>query len=290
MGSHAKPRTTGRKTALSALALGATLTGVGLTAAALDPATAVLAAGGEGGATQLSGLSTPVAADMGPAADEISNLSSAPLGSISGLTNAVNGGASSALASAGALAGTATSGTLDVSTKAPATRDAVKPIRAAAPVGSGAGSASAPSSGGAATSSTPSSGSSGSSTTTTTDYNGKHAKTRSAAPPSDVTPLAAQATSGAASAASSVLPLAQGLLAKVPVASSLVQGSGVTGTAGGLLNTAAGTVGGTVDGSSGDPAAGAVGGLPLVGTLVGGSGNGQSTVAVPGLSSLSGLL
>ena len=46
MGSHAKPRTTGRKTALGALALGATLTGVGLTAAALDPATAVLTANG----------------------------------------------------------------------------------------------------------------------------------------------------------------------------------------------------------------------------------------------------
>ena len=58
MGSHAKPRTTGRKTALGALALGATLTGVGLTAAALDPATAVLTANGsnEGGTTQLSGL------------------------------------------------------------------------------------------------------------------------------------------------------------------------------------------------------------------------------------------
>ena len=68
MGSHSKPRTTGRKTAVGALALGATLTGVGLTAAALDPATAVLTASSadEGGITQLSGLSTPVADGTSP--------------------------------------------------------------------------------------------------------------------------------------------------------------------------------------------------------------------------------
>lgn len=40
MGSHAKPRTRVRSAALGALAVGATLTGVGLTAAALDPAMA----------------------------------------------------------------------------------------------------------------------------------------------------------------------------------------------------------------------------------------------------------
>jgi len=40
MGSHAKPRTRVRSAALGALAVGATLTGVGLTAAALDPVTA----------------------------------------------------------------------------------------------------------------------------------------------------------------------------------------------------------------------------------------------------------
>ena len=83
MGSHAKPRTTGRKTAVGALALGATLTGVGLTAAALDPATAVLTASGadEGGIgiAQLSGLSTPVAMNLAPAAESIPDLSSAPL-------------------------------------------------------------------------------------------------------------------------------------------------------------------------------------------------------------------
>ncbi|HEV2345109.1 MAG TPA: hypothetical protein VGS97_13515 [Actinocrinis sp.] len=45
MGSHAKPRTRVRSAALGTLAVGATLTGVGLTAAALDPGDATLADG-----------------------------------------------------------------------------------------------------------------------------------------------------------------------------------------------------------------------------------------------------
>lgn len=232
MGSHAKPRATGRKTALGALALGATLTGVGLTAAALDPATAVLTASGPGqsGATQLSGLSSPVADDLGPAADDMTVLSPAPLGNVSSLTNALNGSAGGAPQSAGSPAKTATSGTLDVSSKAPGTQTGVKPIKAGSP---------------ASGSSSTSSGSSG--------YTGRHVKTRSAAPPSDTTPLADQVGTGATSTASSVLPLVQGLVSKVPVA-------------------------------------GAVGGLPLVGSVLGGSGSGQSTLTVPGLSSLGGLL
>lgn len=279
MGSHAKPRTTGRRTAIGALALGATLTGVGLTAAALDPATAVLTASGagDGGQTQLSGLAEPVGMDLSPAADGVPDLASAPMQNIGALTNAVNGTASGALESAESVGRTVTSGTLDISTKAPATQDAVKPIKAAAPAGSGARAASATSSG--APSGTPSGG-----------YPAKHARTRSAAPPSDTTPLASTATSGVTSTATSALPLAQSRLGRLPVISGLVQGTGVTGTAGGVLGTASGTVGGTVDGSSGDPVSGAVGGLPLVGGLVGGSGDGHSTLAVPNVSSLTGLL
>jgi len=279
MGSHAKPRTTGRRTAIGALALGATLTGVGLTAAALDPATAVLTASGpdDGGQTQLSGLGEPVGADLSPAADGIPNLGSAPLQNIGSVTNAVNGTASGALQSAGSVAGTVTSGTLDISSKAPGTQDTIKPISASAPAGSGSHVTSATSTG--TSSGSPSGG-----------YAAKHARPRSAPAPSGGTPLASTATSGLTSTATSVLPLAQGLLSKVPVVSSLVQGTGVTGTAGGLLGTASGTVGGTADGSSGDPVSGVVGGLPLVGSLLGGSGDGQSTLAVPNVSSLAGSL
>lgn len=254
MGSHAKPRATGRKTALGALALGATLTGVGLTAAALDPATAVLTASGpdQSGATQLSGLSSPVADDLGPAADGMTVLSPAPLGNVSSLTNSLNGSTGGALQSAGSPAKTATSGTLDVSSKAPGTQTGVKPIKAGTPV---SGSSPASSSSSSSSSSSGSSGSSG--------YIGRHVRTRSAAPPSDSTPLAGQVSTGAASTASSVLPLVQGVVSNVPVVSSLVQGSGVGST---------------------------VGGLPLVGSVLGGSGSGQSTLTVPGLSSLGGLL
>jgi hypothetical protein len=274
MGSHAKPRTTGRRTAIGALALGATLTGVGLTAAALDPATAVLTASGpgDGGQTQLSGLGDPVGTGLSPAADGIPDLASAPLANIGSATNTVNGTASGALQSAGSAIKTVTSGTLDISSKAPGTQDTIKPIAASAPAGSGGGVTSATSTG-------PSSG-----------YTAKHAMTRSAPPPSGTGPLASTAASGLASTAGSVLPLAQSLLGNVPLVSSLVQGSGVTGTASGLLGTASGTVGGTADGSSGDPVSGAVGGLPLVGSLLGGSGDGQSSLTVPNLSSLTGSL
>lgn len=287
MGSHGKPRTTGRRAAIGALALGATLTGVGLTAAALDPATAVLAASGTdtGGQTQLSGLAGPVGADLSPAADGIPDLASAPLANIGTFTNAVNGTASGALQSAGSVAKTVTSGTLDVSTKAPGTttQNTIMPIKASAPGGSGAGVRSA--TGPAATPAASSAG-----TSSSAGYTAKHARTRSAAPPSDTTPLASTATSGLTSTATSVLPLAQNLPGNLPAAADLVQGTGVTGTAGGLLGTASGTVGGTVNGSSGDPVSGAVGGLPLVGSLFGGSGDGRSTLTVPNVSSLAGPL
>ena len=87
MGSHAKTRTTGRKTALGALAVGATLTGVGLTAAALDPATAVLSADsapGAGTEIQLSGLADPVA--ISPQAVTLTALTAAPATSVGSLT------------------------------------------------------------------------------------------------------------------------------------------------------------------------------------------------------------
>jgi hypothetical protein len=280
MGSHAKPRTPGRKTAIGALALGATLTGVGLTAAALDPATAVLTASGTdgGGSTQLSGLSDPVGLNLSPAADDITNLTSAPLGlgGVASTTNGVNGTASGALESVGGLTKTLTSGTLDVSTKAPGTQNAIKPIAASALT------ASRPAGGSSTGSAAPAASSGG--------YTGKHAKARSAPAPAAGTPLASSAASGLASSAGAVLPLAQGLLSKVPVVSSLVQGTGLTGTAGGLLGTATGTVGGTATGTSGDPVGGLVGSLPLVGTLLGGSGDGQSTLSVPNVSALTGSL
>ena len=295
MGSHAKPRNPGRKTAIGALALGATLTGVGLTAAALDPATAVLTASGTdgGGATQLSGLSNPVGMSLTPAADDIANLSSAPFGTggIASLTNSVNDSASGALQTAGTLAKTATSGTLDVSTKAPGTgmQNAIKPIAASALTASHPAATHGSSTGtGTVTSAdttpaAPSAVSSG-------GYAAKHAKTRSAPPPNATAPLASTAASGLASSAGAVLPLAQSLFGGVPVASSLVQGTGVTGTASGLLGTASGTVGGTVDGTSGDPVGGVVGSLPLAGTLLGGSGDGHSTLTVPNVSALVGSL
>lgn len=296
MGSHAKPRTPGRKTAIGALALGATLTGVGLTAAALDPATAVLTASGtdDGGTTQLSGLSNPVGMSLSPAADDITDLSAAPLGTggIAALTNAVNGTASGALESAGTLAGQATSGTLDVSTQAPGTsrQDTIKPISASALT------ASQPRTGsGAADTETAGTGTAGTGTAqsaTSGGYVAKHASTRSAPPPAATAPLASTGTvaSGLASSAGTMLPLAQGLVGNVPVVATLVRGTGVTGTASGLLGTASGTVGGTVDGASGDPVGGVVGSLPLAGSLLGGSGDGRSTLTVPNVSALAGSL
>lgn len=76
MGTHAKPRTRVRSIALGTLAVGATLTGVGLTAAALDPAGANLADGTQGGDPvdlAASGLGAPV-----PVAD-VSSLGEAAL-------------------------------------------------------------------------------------------------------------------------------------------------------------------------------------------------------------------
>ena len=76
MGTHAKPRTRVRSIALGTLAVGATLTGVGLTAAALDPAGANLADGAQGGDPvdlAASGLGAPV-----PVAD-VSSLGGAAL-------------------------------------------------------------------------------------------------------------------------------------------------------------------------------------------------------------------
>ena len=265
MGSHAKPRTTGRKTALGALALGATLTGVGLTAAALDPATAVLTATGTdgGGATQLSGLSTPVGADLSPAADDIGTLSSAPFGNVNGLTNAA----------AGAPGGSASTGSSQAA--GAATETGVQPIGAGAP-GSGGSStssgSSAPSgSAGSTGTSAPSGSSSGG------GYTGRHAKPGPAAPPAAVTPLAGQVTSGAGSAAASILPLAQNLVSKVPVVSSLVQGTGAAGGADAAPSTADGSgtgagngAGNAAGGGALAPATSALGGLPLVGTLLGG--------------------
>jgi hypothetical protein len=63
MGTHAKPRTRVRTVALGTLAVGAALTGVGLTAAALDPIGPSLADGSAGGDPvdlQASGLGAPV--------------------------------------------------------------------------------------------------------------------------------------------------------------------------------------------------------------------------------------
>lgn len=63
MGTHAKPRTRVRTAALGTLAVGATLTGVGLTAAVLDPAGASLADGTQSADPvnlAASGLGAPV--------------------------------------------------------------------------------------------------------------------------------------------------------------------------------------------------------------------------------------
>jgi len=267
MGSHAKPRTTGRKTALSALALGATLTGVGLTAAALDPATAVLTANGvdEGGSIQLSGLSTPVSLNLSPAADSITNLTSAPVKTVDSLTGPSSSGgtASGAVDTVGSIVRSVTSGTLDVSTGPASSRaeNGIKPIVASTPA-----SSSKP---------TGTTGSSGS------GYTGKHTQPRSVAPPSDTTAIASAVTSTVSSSATSaastatstlakVLPLVQSLVSRVPVVSALVQGSGAASTVAGVLDSVTGTVHGTATASAGDPVSGVVGSLPLVGTLLGG--------------------
>ena len=285
MGSHAKPRTTGRKTALGALALGATLTGVGLTAAALDPATAVLTANGsdEGGAIQLSGLSTPVSLDLTPAADPITDLTAAPLQPVSSLVGSAGSsgsgtsGASSRLDPVGSAVKSATSTVRSTTASTTGTENSIKPIVASAPTTTSTGTSS---------STTPSSGtsnSSGSSTgsgSTGSGSSGATTQPRSAAPPSADSALSSLVTSTTAQ----VLPTVEGLVSKVPVVSSVVQDTG--------LLSAATTSDSTSD-STADPVSsvtGVVGSLPLGGSLLGGSGDGQSTVTVPGVSTLAGLL
>jgi hypothetical protein len=235
MGSHAKPRTTGRKTALGALAVGATLTGVGLTAAALDPATAVLTADpapGNAAAIQLSGLADPVA--VSPQSATLGSLSAAPSSGINSLTNAV-------LGTAGRAAHTATSGTFDVST-AQLTRPAAS--------GSSGRSAIRPIE--------PSSGA----LTSGSGYTGKHRQTRSATAPAEVAPPADEATG----AVSGLVPALTGLSSNVAPLSELVSGTGAQDTAAGLLGTATGTL----DANSAGPLSGLLGsGSPLA-SLLGG--------------------
>jgi hypothetical protein len=254
MGSHAKPRTTGRKAALGALALGASISGVGLIAAALDPATAVLTATGadDEGATQLSGLSSPVSLDLTPTADSIANLSSAPLPSTS----------TSPVPAVAAQHGTESS-TVDWFTKP--VRSTTSTARSAGTSGSGSETAVKP-----IVYSNPAKPSGSGST-------GKHKVTSSGTPPtgaSGITSAIQDAADPVASAVQSavapvtstvaqVLPAVQSLVSQVPVVSTLVQDTGASGT---------------------------VSSVPLVGGLLGGSGDGQSTVTVPGLSSVTGLL
>jgi hypothetical protein len=254
MGTHAKPRTTGRKAALGALAVGASLTGVGLIAAALDPSTAVLTADGAAGdgATQLSGLSSPVSLDLSPAAASVTDLTPAPL------QQAVNPAAATGAAHRGSAA-------VDwftkpaIYTKAPAapaapagsaggapggtsgTPTAVKPIGDPNPAKSG-GSGSTGSSGSGSTGSDPS-GSAGSSS------------------------AIQDAESAVSSDTAQLLPAVRHLVGQVPVVSSLVSDSAAGGT---------------------------VSSLPLVGTLLSGggssSGDGASAGTAPGLSAVTGLL
>jgi hypothetical protein len=227
MGTHAKPRTTGRKAALGALAFGASLTGVGLIAAALDPSTAVLTAtgGDEGGTTQLSGLSSPVSLELTPAADSITNLSSAPLPSTStplpaaatqhGTQETVSWFSKPDRSTTTARHASPSSGTAGSS----GSETAVKPIVASTPTSS-----------------------SGSST-------GKHKVTGSGAPPTDtsgVTSAIQDAVSPVTSAVAQVLPVVQQLVSQVPIVSTLVQDTGASGTVSSLPLV------GTLLGGSGD--------------------------------------
>lgn len=228
MGSHAKPRTTGRKAALGALALGASLSGVGLIAAALDPATAVLTANGtdeEGGATQLSGLSSPVSLDLTPAADSIKELTSAPVQSAT--TSAASAVTSSVQHSAPEFVSwfskptksTTSASSTSGKSGSSGTETAVKPIvysNPAKPTGS--------------------------------SNSGTHTVTGSGAPPTDtsgITSAIQDAVSPVTSQTTNVLPAVQNLVSQVPVVSTIIQDTGSGGT---------------------------VSSLPLVGTLLGGSG------------------
>jgi hypothetical protein len=253
MGSHAKPRTTGRRAALGALALGASISGVGLIAAALDPGTAVLTATGadDEGATQLSGLSSPVSLDLTPTADSIADLSSAPLPSTSTSSvpaTAQHGTEASAVDWFTKPVRSTTSTTSSSGASGSGSETAVKPIVYSNPTkSSGSGST------------------------------GKHKVTSSGTPPTGasgitsaiqdatapVTSAVQNAVAPVTSTVAQVLPAVQSLVSQVPVVSTLVQDTGASGT---------------------------VSSVPLVGGLLGGSGDGQSTVTVPGLSSVTGLL
>lgn len=225
MGSHAKARSTGRKTALGALAVGATLTGVGLTAAALDPATAVLTAGsapGNAAAIQLSGLADPVA--VSPVAAPVRSLAAAPSTAAGFLPNSVHGSAATVLHSVGTVAKGVTTRTVSVST----------------------GSV------------VPSAGPSGSNSATE-GYTGKHrSQTRSAAPPSDTTPLAAQSPSSSAPPAST---------AATPGTATPTQPTNTRPATG--LPLVSDLLSGVGSGAPTGPLSGLLGADPLVGLLAG---------------------
>lgn len=105
MGTHAKPRTRVRSIALGTLAVGATLTAVGLTAAALDPTGANLADGTQAGDPvdlAASGLGAPV-----PVAD-VSSLGGAALSSGGLSTGTLSLGTVPTLGTGGLLPGSVT--------------------------------------------------------------------------------------------------------------------------------------------------------------------------------------
>jgi hypothetical protein len=265
MGSHAKPRTTGRKAALGALTLGASLSGVGLIAAALDPATAVLTAtGADGeGATQLSGLSSPVSLDLTPAADSIENLSSAALPSTSTssapASTAQDGTQASAVDWFTKPARTTTSTTRSSGTSGSGSETAVKPIVYSNPTqSSGSGSTGKHK---VTSSGTPPTGASGITSAIQDAAAPVTSAVQSAVAP--VTSAVQSAVAPVTSTVAQVLPAVQSLVSQVPVVSTLVRDTGASST---------------------------VSSVPLVGSLLGGSGDGQSAVTVPGLSSVTGLL
>jgi hypothetical protein len=230
MGSHAKPRTTGRKAALGALALGASLTGVGLIAAALDPATAVLTASGpdDEGATQLSGLSSPVSVDLSPAADSIANLSAAPLPTAGALAATSR---QSAADSAGSVVRHARSA--GASGGSSGSRDAVKPIEGSNPTtGSGSG------------------------------YTGKHKAAGSGTPPTET----AAVTSAIQDAVSPVTSTVQSVVA--PVTSTV---ESVVTPVTSVVETVVTPVTSVVR-SAASPVTSTVSSVPVVGSLLGGTG------------------
>ena len=233
MGSHAKTRTTGRKTALGALAVGATLTGVGLTAAALDPATAVLTAGsvpGGSAAIQLSGLATPVALSADSTSTDPASLAAAPL--------------TAAAPSTGAAVHTAKSA-----------------ISAAETVGHGAPTAQAVPAASAPQSTQPT----------------------QAPQPAQTTQPAQSGQNASSSGLDAIRPIQQGLSALTDgYAGKHRQTRSATPSA---ATSAVGSLAAPVTGE----VAGLLGSVPVVGQLLGGSGDGQSDLAVPGLSSLTPL-